>query len=122
MPGSQADTEWGRQVFSEDGNLFYAIIHTPYAGTSGGEESHIALTNAPKRGAAANWRTFHNDKAGALQMLDKAGYEAVGVFKETGSGAKLDRVERRKVMALAQGTLGEGAQIALLAAWRRSQP
>ena len=47
MPGSQADTEWGRQVFSEDGNLFDAIIHTPYAGTSGGEESHIALTKSP---------------------------------------------------------------------------
>jgi hypothetical protein len=26
----------------------------------------------------------------------------VGIFKETGSGAKLDRAERRKVMALAQ--------------------
>src|SRR5271165_1412141 len=35
-------------------------------------------------------------------FAERAGYEAVGVFKETGSGAKLDRVERRKVMALAQ--------------------
>jgi hypothetical protein len=26
----------------------------------------------------------------------------VGIFKETGSGAKLDRAERRKVMALSQ--------------------
>jgi hypothetical protein len=35
-------------------------------------------------------------------FAERAGYEAVGVFKETGSGAKLDRVQRRKVMALAQ--------------------
>jgi hypothetical protein len=26
----------------------------------------------------------------------------IGVFRETGSGAKLDRAERKKVMALAQ--------------------
>ena len=32
----------------------------------------------------------------------RAGYEVVGVFKETGSGVKLDRAERHKVMALAQ--------------------
>jgi hypothetical protein len=30
----------------------------------------------------------------------RAGYEVVGVFKETGSGAKLDRAERKKVMLL----------------------
>jgi DNA invertase Pin-like site-specific DNA recombinase len=35
-------------------------------------------------------------------FAERAAYEVVGVFKETGSGAKLDRVERRKVMALAQ--------------------
>jgi putative DNA-invertase from lambdoid prophage Rac len=28
-------------------------------------------------------------------FAELAGYEAVGVFKETGSGAKLDRVERK---------------------------
>ena len=32
----------------------------------------------------------------------RAGYEVVGTFKETGSGVKLDRAERRRVMALAQ--------------------
>ena len=32
----------------------------------------------------------------------RAGYNVVKVFKETGSGAKLDRAERRKIMALAQ--------------------
>ena len=32
----------------------------------------------------------------------RAGYEVVGVFKETGSGAKLHHAERKKVMTLAQ--------------------
>src|SRR5262245_65821966 len=32
----------------------------------------------------------------------RAGHHIVGVFKETASGAKNDRVERKKVMALAQ--------------------
>ena len=35
-------------------------------------------------------------------FADRAGYEVAGIFKETGSGAKLDRAERRKAMALAQ--------------------
>ena len=33
----------------------------------------------------------------------RAGYDVVGIFKETGSGTKLDRAERKKVLALAQG-------------------
>jgi DNA invertase Pin-like site-specific DNA recombinase len=32
----------------------------------------------------------------------RAGHKVVAVFKETASGAKDDRVERKKVMALAQ--------------------
>ena len=32
----------------------------------------------------------------------RAGYEVIGVYKETASGVRLDRAERRKVMALAQ--------------------
>ena len=35
-------------------------------------------------------------------FADRVGYQVVGVFKETGSGVKLDSAERKKVMALAQ--------------------
>ena len=35
-------------------------------------------------------------------FAERAGYEVVGVFKETASGAKTDRVERKRVMGLAQ--------------------
>jgi putative DNA-invertase from lambdoid prophage Rac len=33
----------------------------------------------------------------------RAGHRIVGVFKETASGARADRAERSKVMALARG-------------------
>ena len=53
-------------------------------------------------------------------FAERAGYEAVGVFKETGSGAKLDRVERRKVMALAQARQIDAVLVTELSRWGRS--
>lgn len=50
-------------------------------------------------------------------FAERAGYEAVGVFKETGSGAKLDRVERRKVMALAQARQIDAVLVTELSRW-----
>ena len=35
-------------------------------------------------------------------FAERAGYEVVGTYKETASGVRVDRAERRKVMALAQ--------------------
>ncbi len=37
-----------------------------------------------------------------ITFAERGGFEAVGAFKENASGAKNDRVERNKVMALAQ--------------------
>jgi len=53
-------------------------------------------------------------------FAERAGYEAVCVFKETGSGAKLDRVERRKVMALAQARHIDAVLVTELSRWGRS--
>jgi putative DNA-invertase from lambdoid prophage Rac len=50
----------------------------------------------------------------------RAGYDLVGVFKETGSGAKLDRAERRKVMALAQRREIDAVLVTELSRWGRS--
>ena len=50
----------------------------------------------------------------------RAGYEVVGVYKETGSGAKLDRAERRKVMALAQARRIDAVLVTELSRWGRS--
>lgn len=55
-----------------------------------------------------------------LAFAVRAGYEVVGVFKETGSGVKLDRVERRKVMALAQARHIDVVLVTELSRWGRS--
>ncbi len=50
----------------------------------------------------------------------RAGYEMVGIFKETGSGAKLDRAERRKIIALAQARQIDVILVTELSRWGRS--
>ena len=50
----------------------------------------------------------------------RAGYEVVGTFKETGSGVKLDRAERRKVVALAQARHIDVVLVTELSRWGRS--
>jgi putative DNA-invertase from lambdoid prophage Rac len=50
----------------------------------------------------------------------RAGYDVVGTFKETGSGVKLDRAERRRVMALAQARQIDAVLVTELSRWGRS--
>jgi putative DNA-invertase from lambdoid prophage Rac len=50
----------------------------------------------------------------------RAGYEVVGTFKETGSGVKLDRAERRRVMALALARQIDAVLVTELSRWGRS--
>jgi putative DNA-invertase from lambdoid prophage Rac len=54
------------------------------------------------------------------EFAARAGYEVVGTFKETGSGVKLDRMERRKVMALAQARQIDAVLVTELSRWGRS--
>jgi len=53
-------------------------------------------------------------------FAERAGYEVVGVFKETASGAKTDRVERKRVMGLAQARELDGILVTELTRWGRS--
>lgn len=53
-------------------------------------------------------------------FAERAGYETVAVFRETGSGAKENRAERRKVMALAQGRQIDAVLVTELSRWGRS--
>lgn len=55
-----------------------------------------------------------------LAFAARAGYEVMGVFKETDSGVKLDRIERRKVMALAQARHIDAVLVTELSRWGRS--
>jgi putative DNA-invertase from lambdoid prophage Rac len=50
----------------------------------------------------------------------RAGHEIVAVFKETASGAKNDRAERKKVMALAQTRKIDAILVTELSRWGRS--
>jgi putative DNA-invertase from lambdoid prophage Rac len=55
-----------------------------------------------------------------VAFASRAGDEVVGIFKETGSGAKLDRAERKKVMALAQRRAIDAVLVTELSRWGRS--
>jgi DNA invertase Pin-like site-specific DNA recombinase len=50
----------------------------------------------------------------------RAGHTIVGVFRETASGARNDRVERAKVMALAQAREIDAILVTELSRWGRS--
>ena len=50
----------------------------------------------------------------------RGGYQVVKVFKETGSGTKLDRAERKKIMALAQAREIDSVLVTELSRWGRS--
>ena len=54
------------------------------------------------------------------EFAERAGYEVVGVFAETGSGAKPGRAERRRVMALAQARKIDAVLVTELSRWGRS--
>ena len=76
--------------------------------------------------AALYCRVSSADQSCARQERDltdfaaRAGHEVVGVFKETASGAKLDRAERKKVMALAQRREIDAVLVTELSRWGRS--
>ena len=53
-------------------------------------------------------------------FAQRAGYEVLGIYKETGSGARMDRVERRKVIALAQRREIDAVLVTELSRWGRS--
>jgi putative DNA-invertase from lambdoid prophage Rac len=50
----------------------------------------------------------------------RAGHDIVAVFKATASGAKNDRAERKKAMALAQARKVDAILITELSRWGRS--
>ncbi|MDJ0904219.1 MAG: recombinase family protein [Xenococcus sp. MO_188.B8] len=55
-----------------------------------------------------------------LDYAQKAGYSVVGVWKETGSGTKNNRTQRKEVMSLAQARKIDGILVTELTRWGRS--
>ena len=76
--------------------------------------------------AALYCRVSTADQTCARQERDlrtfakKAGYKIVGVWKETASGAKDDRGERKEVLALAQARKVDVILVTELTRWGRS--
>jgi putative DNA-invertase from lambdoid prophage Rac len=76
--------------------------------------------------AALYCRVSTADQTCARQERDlrafakKAGYKIVGVWKETASGAKDDRAERKEVLALAQARKVDAILVTELTRWGRS--
>jgi putative DNA-invertase from lambdoid prophage Rac len=58
--------------------------------------------------------------AGPSRLAKKAGYKIAGVWKETASGAKDDRAERKEVLALAQARKIDVIVVTELTRWGRS--
>jgi putative DNA-invertase from lambdoid prophage Rac len=55
-----------------------------------------------------------------LAYAERAGFDVVGVFKETASGTKDDRSERKRVLALAQARRIDAVLVTELTRWGRS--
>lgn len=55
-----------------------------------------------------------------LAFASRAGYEVVGIHKETASGAKLDRAERKTVLTLARQREVQVILVTELTRWSRS--
>src|SRR5262245_52494152 len=53
-------------------------------------------------------------------FAERAGHHVVGVFMEKASGARNDRIERKKVMALAQAREIDAVLVTELSRWGRS--
>ena len=80
----------------------------------------------PPQRAALYCRVSTADQSCERQERDlaafaqRAGYEVVGTYKETASGARLDRAERRRVLALAQRREIDAVLVTELSRWGRS--
>ena len=76
--------------------------------------------------AALYCRVSTADQSCARQKRDlralakRSGIEIVGVYKEKAPGAKTDRIERKKVMALAQARETDAILVTELSRWGRT--
>ena len=95
-------------------------------GLAGRWAEGVQLEQQGPQRAALYCRVSTADQSCARQERDlaafaeRAGYEVVGTYKETASGVKLDRAERRNVLALAQRREIDAVLVTELSRWGRS--
>lgn len=84
------------------------------------------MKSVDKQSAAIYWRVSTVDQSCTRQERDlkafakKVGYKVIGVWKETASGAKDNRNERKKVLAQAQARKIGVILVTELTRWSRS--
>ena len=97
----------------------FATRKCPFLGSLGqrvhwdGLQRFIAGYQPPTKHCARQERDLRT-------FAKKAGYKIVGVWKEIASGAKQERAERKKVLALAQARKVDVILVTELTRWGRS--
>jgi Resolvase, N terminal domain len=97
----------------------FATRKCPFSGVFGtkgsiwdGLQRFIAGYQPPTKHCARQERDLRT-------FVKKAGYKIVGVWKEIDSGAKQERAERKKVLALAQARKVDVILVTELTSWGR---
>jgi putative DNA-invertase from lambdoid prophage Rac len=75
---------------------------------------------APAAGLEAIYQSCERQERDLRAFARRAGHKIIGVFKETASGARNDRVERQKVMGLARAREIDAILVTELSRWGRS--
>jgi predicted site-specific integrase-resolvase len=112
-----------RKAFLQAEPLLHPLRH---------QNTSISCTSSGRLSRGFNWdrslycRVSTDDQCCERQERDlrtfakRAGHRIVGVYKETASGTKNDRVERKKVMALAEAREIDVILVTELSRWGRS--
>ena len=90
-----------RRAFDERALLFGVVAH----------EGNLEEWNSP---------ALCPPGTGPTRLRQKASYKIVGVWEEIASGAKHERAQRRKVLALAQARKFDAILVTELNSWGRS--
>lgn len=69
---------------------------------------------------STNDQSCERQEKDLMDFAKRADFDVHGIFKETASGTKDDRAERKKVIALAQARLIDGILVTELTRWGRS--
>ena len=95
-------------------SLLYGHLQRKHSGGFIWDRLPSTVASAPTTSRA------NGKNATCARSPSERGHEIVAVFKETASGAKIDRAERKKVMALAQAREIDAILVTELSRWGRS--
>lgn len=99
----------------------------PRQGVTSRRARGVQLGHSPPRAVlycrvSTRDQSCERQERGLAAFAAPSGYEVVGVFRETASGARNDRRERARVMALAQAREIDAVLVTELSRWGRSTP